>query len=174
MALLLLPQQMDLDLYLEMRQLTNYEQLWDDVNRQFVSHNDLYLLEKAMDAIDALRSTQALSATNTEKASALEIAVVEPLRQLLDTVDANKATPIDEETIHKLSSWLSRLSLILKRWDATPALAEADHEHLPAVGETLNQIVERGQMGFEEEEKVRRLELLLEPWLSRLMMGHCR
>lgn len=154
MALLLLPQQVDLDLYLEMRQVTNYEQLWDDITRQFVNHNDLYLLEKAMDAINVLRSTQALSATNSEKASALGTAVVDPLRQLLDGVDAVNATPIDKDTIRNLSSWLARLNLILKHWDVTSALTESDSENLPTVVESLNQIVERGQMGFDEEEKV--------------------
>jgi cohesin complex subunit SA-1/2 len=145
---------MDLDLYLEMRQVTNYEQLWDDITRQFVGHSDIYLIERAMDAINALRATQALSATNTEKASALEVAVVEPLRQLLDGIDAINATPIDEDTIQKLSAWLGRLCLILKNWDITPALSEAGPGNLPSVLETVNQMIERGQMGFQEEEKV--------------------
>lgn len=154
MALLLLPQQMNLDLYLEMRQVTNYEQLWDDIIRQFVGHNDLYLLEKAMDAINALRSTQALSATNSEKASALEIAVVDTLRQLLDNIDAVNATPVDQDTVQKLTPWLARLSLILKNWDAVSSLTDAGPENLPTVVESLNQLVERGRMGFQEEEKV--------------------
>lgn len=145
---------MDLDLYLEIRQVTNYEQLWDDISRQFVGHSDIYLLERAMDAINVLRATQALSATNTEKASALEVAVLEPLQQLLDRIDAINATPIDEDTIQKLSSWLARLCLILKNWDVTPAVTEAGPSNAPTVLETVNQMVERGQMGFQEEEKV--------------------
>jgi len=146
---------MDLDLYLEMRQVTNYEHLWDDITRQFVSHSDIYLLEKAMDAINALRATQALSATNSEKITALEVAVTEPLRQLLDGIDAINATPIDEDTIHKLTSWLARLCLILKNWDATAALTEAVSGNVSTIVEVVNQLVERGQMGFQEEEKVR-------------------
>lgn len=157
-ALLLLPLQMDLDLYLEMRQVTNYEQLWDDITRQFVSHSDIYLLEKAMEAIGALRRTEALSATNAEKVTALEMAVIGPLRQLIDGVDANNATPLDEDAIKKITAWLARLCLILKNWDVTPSLIEPSLADAPTILEAVNQLVERGQMGFHEEEKVRRLQ----------------
>jgi cohesin complex subunit SA-1/2 len=145
---------MDLEVYLEMRQVTAYEQLWDDITRQFVSHSDVILLEKAMEAISVLRVTQALSATNSEKESALEAAVIEPLRQLLDGIDANNATPLDEDIIQKLTAWLTRLCLILKNWDVTPALIEVGPGNAPTVLEAVNQLVERGQMGFQEEEKV--------------------
>lgn len=145
---------MNLDLYLEMRQVTGYEQLWDDIIRQFVSHSDIYLLERAMEAIGTLRQTQALSATNADKSAALEAAVVEPLRQLIDSIDANNATPLDEDSIKKFTAWLARLCLMLKNWDVTPQLTEAAPGNAPTILEAINQLVERGQMGFQEEEKV--------------------
>ena len=159
-TLLFLPLQMNLDLYLEMRQVSSYEQLWDDIIRQFVGHSDIYLLEKAMEAIGAMRQTQALSATNAEKSSALEAAVVDPLRQLVEGIDANNATPLDEDSIKKFTAWLARLCLILKNWDVTPFLTEAGPVNGPTVLEAVNQLVERGQMGFHEEEKVCRFSTL--------------
>lgn len=145
---------MDLDLYLDMRQVTAYEQLWDDVARQFTQHGDIYLLEKAMDAMSAMRHTQALSASNAEKCSSLEATVVEALRGLFDDIDANNATPLDEDALQKFDAWLARLCLILKHWDMTAALTESTSGSQATLLEAIKQLVERGQMGFHEEEKV--------------------
>jgi cohesin complex subunit SA-1/2 len=153
-VLLLLPQQMDLDFYLEMRQVTAYEQLWDDIIKQFVSHSDIDTLERAMEAFQALRGTQALSATNTEKTAQLESGVVTPLRQLLESIDANNATPLQDETVQKLVTWLARLSLLLKNWDVTALLLAVPADNGLSILEAIAQVVDRGQMGFLEEEKV--------------------
>lgn len=150
---------MDLDLYLDMRQVTAYEQLWDDVARQFTQHGDIYLLEKAMDAMGAMRQTQALSASNAEKCSSLEATVVEALRGLFDDIDANNATPLDEDALQKFDAWLARLCLILKHWDMTAALRESTSGSQASLLEAIKQLVERGQMGFHEEEKVGILSL---------------
>ncbi|KAJ7064577.1 hypothetical protein C8F01DRAFT_1354031, partial [Mycena amicta] len=85
--ILTIPMLMNLDLYLEMRMLTGYASLWDDIMKQFLSHSDptvlgvaakamiyLYLFSQAATSLSNINSTKILEFED-ELSSALRDAV---------------------------------------------------------------------------------------------------
>lgn len=161
LLLLALPQQMKLDMYLDMRVVTSYESLWDDVTKQFLSHTDVLILERAMETIRSLAAADSLAATNKEKKAQLEQAVLAPLRQIASEVELHNAV-LDEDTIAKLEATLTRLIMIAKNWDVTAVMDEKDDGNASSAIDIVTEILDRGSMGFSEEEKMvsRTLELL--------------
>ncbi|KAG6380324.1 hypothetical protein JVT61DRAFT_8434 [Boletus reticuloceps] len=69
---LLIPPLMNLDLYLEMRMMSAYAGLWDDVSKQFLSHSSQSVVTKSVAAIRHFMAASSLTNTNSTKILELE------------------------------------------------------------------------------------------------------
>ena len=149
---LLLPCQMQLELYLDMRLLTAYEALWSDVTRHFTSTANVFVLERAMETIQYLRSADTLSQYNGEKTAALEQAVVAPIYEI--TAASEIGTGLDEDDLKKLDASMMRLALIVKNWDAIALLEEKDGGNASSLVDIAVEVLNRGQVATAEEDNV--------------------
>lgn len=150
---LLIPQVMDLDMYLEVRAISAYESLWDDISRQFLRHVEPTLLKHAVEALRCLVATQTLSNTNATKSSALEEQLVTALRETASGRDVETAG-FSEDEVHALAACLLRLHMLFQSGDLTSALEEEDGGKLTSGWDIIVGLASRGRLGYREEEKV--------------------
>lgn len=153
-AVLALPQQMSLGLYLDMRLVTQYENLWEDVIKQFTNNSDVFLLEKALETIRYMLAEQSLGRTNSEQKTTLETIVVGALRQAIHQVDLQSVSLLRPETIDAISNALLRITLLSKSWDIVDLMEESDRDTPDSVVDIARELLTRAELGIEAEDKV--------------------
>jgi len=151
--ILSIPQIMDLDMYLEMREITAYETLWDDITVQFTRHVEPVLLRNAVSALRCLNDTSALSNTNSTKFSSLEEDLVNSIREVSQGRDVETAG-LTEDEIHDLGASILRLNYLFSVTDLTKSLEDDDGGRLTSAWEIIIGIASRGRLGYREETKV--------------------
>lgn len=151
--ILLLPQQMQLELYLDTRQLSLYETLWADVTKQFVSTNNVFVLERAMETIQHLKSVNALIQQNGEGTTGLERAVTTPIHEVAATSEIRTGLLADD--LKKLEGAMMRLALIVKNWNPIMLLEEKDGGNAFSLIDIAFEVLDRGDIGAAEEDNVR-------------------
>lgn len=151
--ILLIPQIMDLGMYLEMSDITGYETLWDDITAQFTRHVEPVLLRHAVAAMRCLNSTSALSNTNSTKISALEENLINSLREISQGRDVETAG-LTEDEIHDLGACILRLNYLFQVTDLSAALEDDDNGRLSSAWEIIIGLASRGRLGYREERKV--------------------
>lgn len=154
MLLLLLPQQMQLGLYLDMRQLSAYESLWDIVTRQFLAARDTALLQRSMETLDVFVATKELSGINSAKQSALEAAILAPLKEIATEVEIEH-NHLEPEQRDKLTGAITRLVLLSRYNDCSSLLEEETDRNRPnsAIHIAMG-VLERGSLGMQEDDQV--------------------
>ena len=150
--ILLLPVQMNLELYLDMRLVSQYEMLWDNITKQFTSSTNAFLLERAVEAIQHLRSAETLSQYNGEKSTALEQAVTAPIYEVASSSEIR--TGLDADDLKKLEGAFTRLVLIVKNWDVVMLLEEKDGGNASSLVDIAVEVLDRGQVGSTDEDNV--------------------
>lgn len=150
---LALPLQMNLELYLDLRRVSSYEVLWDDLIKQFCQHSDLNLLERCLEAIVYMVSTAALSQTNTEKRINLEAAVKQPLVDIARDEEIERAE-LDDAAVEACTNATVKLALMIKSWDITKLLDEKEESETITPLRIIEGIEDRAQFGYAQEEKV--------------------
>ncbi|GAA6029512.1 hypothetical protein JCM8097_003715 [Rhodosporidiobolus ruineniae] len=147
---LAIPRLVNLELYLDMRQVTAYESLWDDVNKQFLKHTSPVVLDQAALTLIHFLSVSNLSATNTTKLAELEDSLITSLRTTTADRDVESATFEDDE-VHALTACVARLEKLAKVRNLGNALEENHAGKETSAAELLDQIVNRGRLGYKEE-----------------------
>ena len=152
--LLLLPQQMNLELYLDLRIISQYESLWDSVSKLFLKGSDVFLLKRAMETINILNETAALGQSNAEKATLLQTATLAPLKEAAADLEIEHAI-LEDDQREELALALTRASLIAKNWDIRERLEELDPNKSTSVISFAIALLDRGTLGLADDEKVR-------------------
>ncbi|CAE6479177.1 unnamed protein product [Rhizoctonia solani] len=149
---LLLPQYMSLDMYVELRETPAYEQLWNDVTKQFFSHSSPTVLRHAVSVIQQFTQTTSLANTNAIKILELEDELATSVRQLLGGREELDIVTFTEDEVHSLSAFVLRLHTLYGVRDMTAWLEEDDGGKVSRLVDVLGALSERGRLGYKEEE----------------------
>ncbi|KIY49777.1 hypothetical protein FISHEDRAFT_40501 [Fistulina hepatica ATCC 64428] len=151
---LLLPTFMNLDLYLEMRMITSYSNLWDDVTKQFLSQTSTLVLARAVGALHHMLDATSLSNTNSNKIVEFEDVLSTALRDAVDGRDQIEAAPFDEDEVRALCKTCTRLAALAGIRDLTAWMEEDEGGKQSSAWDIINAIVERGALGHEHEQSM--------------------
>ncbi|CAE6431345.1 unnamed protein product [Rhizoctonia solani] len=149
---LLLPQYMSLDMYVELRETPAYEQLWNDVTKQFFSHSSPTVLRHTVSVIQQFTQTTSLANTNAIKILELEDELATSVRQLLAGREELDIVTFTEDEVHSLSAFVLRLHTLYGVRDMTAWLEEDDGGKVSRLVDVLGALSERGRLGYKEEE----------------------
>ncbi|KAF8062324.1 hypothetical protein FPV67DRAFT_1508040 [Lyophyllum atratum] len=149
---LLIPTLMNLDLYLEMRMITGYGSLWDEVTKQFLSHSSLNVLTHAMAAIRHFMDATSLSNTNSTKILELEDELSTILRDTVAGRDEIEVASFSEDEVLSLSALCTRLAVLFGSRNMTAWIEEDEGGKQSSAWDILNALIERGRLGYKEEE----------------------
>ncbi|KAG8957246.1 hypothetical protein FRC03_010340 [Tulasnella sp. 419] len=149
---LVIPQLMNLDLYLEMRMVTAYESLWDDVIKQFVSHTSPVVLRNAVQAISHLLRTTCLSNTNSSKIVELEDDLASSLRDVVAGRDDLDVVDLSEDDVRVLGGLCLRIEALFKVRNMTGWIEEDEGGKSASAWVIMLSLAERGRRGYREEE----------------------
>ncbi|KAI0052365.1 hypothetical protein FA95DRAFT_1675331 [Auriscalpium vulgare] len=147
-----IPQLMNLDLYLEMRMITAYSSLWDDVTKQFTSHSSPTVLSHAVAAIRHLMDATSLSNTNSTKILELEDELATSLRDAVAGRDELEIATFTEDEVLVLGGICARLSVLAGTRDMTSWMEEDEGGKQSSAWDIVSALVERGKLGYKEEE----------------------
>ncbi|KAJ7057080.1 hypothetical protein C8F01DRAFT_992238, partial [Mycena amicta] len=149
--ILTIPMLMNLDLYLEMRMLTGYASLWDDIMKQFLSHSDPTVLDVAAEAMIYLFCATSLSNTNSTKILELEDELSSALRDAVSGRDEIDIAGFDEDEMIALGAICMRVSLLFGRRDLFGWMEEDEGGKQSSLWEIVSALVDRGKLGYKEE-----------------------
>jgi cohesin complex subunit SA-1/2 len=159
---LVIPQLMNIGMYLEMRLITAYETLWDDVSKQFMNHSSPTVLRRAVGTIGHMLSTASLQNTNKQKMTDLEEELGSAIRERIGErarATAGGRRPLetatlDEEEIRVLSTMLYRVSCLMSIRDMVGWMENTDGSEVRLL-DVFTSLMERAKLGNADEDKVR-------------------
>ncbi|KZV96026.1 hypothetical protein EXIGLDRAFT_833952, partial [Exidia glandulosa HHB12029] len=151
---LLIPQHMALDLFLEMRVISSYEALWDDVNKQFLSNPNPVVMNHAMDTIHHLMSATSLSNANSTKILELEDELSSSLRDVVAGRDELEIVTFTDDDIQRLSAIAMRIGILFGRRDMSSWMEEDEGGKQSSAWDIIIAIVDRGALGYKAEEQL--------------------
>ncbi|KAG8707915.1 hypothetical protein FRC09_001541 [Ceratobasidium sp. 395] len=170
---LVLPQLMNLDMYVELRETPAYEQLWNDVTKQFMSHSSPTVLRHAVATIQHLSQTTSLANTNATKIIELEDELATSVRELLAGREELDIVTFTEDEVHSLSAFVLRLHTLYGVRDMTNWMEEDEGGKVARLVDVLGALTERGRLGYKEEEMMMNeslnLLVLYVAWKARLL-----
>ncbi|KAJ6481707.1 hypothetical protein C8R45DRAFT_1150698 [Mycena sanguinolenta] len=148
---LALPTLMNLDLYLEMRMMTNYSNLWDDITKQFLSHSQPGVLRAAIGAIKHLLAATSLSNQNNAKMLELEDELSSALRDAVAGREEIEVAGFEEDEVIALGALCARLSELCGARDMSAWMEEDEGGKQSSAWDIVSALVERGRLGYKEE-----------------------
>ncbi|KAJ7248617.1 hypothetical protein B0H12DRAFT_1123467 [Mycena haematopus] len=148
---LALPTLMNLDLYLEMRMMTNYSNLWDDITKQFLSHSQPGVLRAAIGAIKHLLAATSLSNQNNAKVLELEDELSSALRDAVAGREEIEVAGFEEDEVIALGALCARLSELCGTRDMSQWMEEDEGGKQSSAWDIVSALVERGRLGYKEE-----------------------
>ncbi|KAA1471951.1 hypothetical protein DENSPDRAFT_148019 [Dentipellis sp. KUC8613] len=151
---LLIPQLMNLDLYLEMRMMAAYASLWDDVIKQFTTHSSLIVLSRAVATIRHFMEATSLSNTNSTKILELEDDLASSLRDAVAGRDELEIASFTEDEVILLGAICTRLHKLAGERDMTSWMEEDEGGKQSSAWDIISALVDRGKLGYKEEEKM--------------------
>ncbi|KAH9854575.1 hypothetical protein C2E23DRAFT_817055 [Lenzites betulinus] len=149
---LLIPQLMNLDMYLEMRMITAYTSLWEDVTKQFLSHSSPVVLANAVAAIRRMMDATSLSKTNSGKILELEDELSTSLRDAIAGRDEIEVASFTEDEVLSLGAICARLAALSGIRDMTAWTEEDEGGKQSNAWDIVSALAERGRLGYKEEE----------------------
>ncbi|CCM03065.1 uncharacterized protein FIBRA_05185 [Fibroporia radiculosa] len=149
---LLLPQLMNLDLYLEMRMMTAYANIWEDINKQFLSHSSPVVLTNTVATIRYMMDATSLSNTNSTKIIELEDELATSLRDAIAGRDEIEIASFSEDEVLCLYAICARLGALVGIRDMTAWMEEDEGGKQSSAWDILSALTERGRLGYKEEE----------------------
>ncbi|KAK7678058.1 hypothetical protein QCA50_018999 [Cerrena zonata] len=149
---MLIPQLMNLNEYLEMRMMTAYSTLWDDITKQFLSHSSSTVLTNAVTTIRYMMDTTSLSNTNSTKILELEDELSNSLREAISGGDELEVASFDEDEVLALSAVCSRIATLAGTRDMISWMEEDEGGKQSSAWDIVSALAERGRLGYKEEE----------------------
>ncbi|PSR72770.1 hypothetical protein PHLCEN_2v11369 [Hermanssonia centrifuga] len=147
-----LPQLMNLDMYLEMRVISAYATLWDDIIKQFTSHSTPILLTNAVATIRFMLDATSLANTNSTKILELEEELSTSLRDTIRGRDELELASFSEDEILALAAICARLATLMGTRDMTSWMEEDEGGKQSSAWDIISALAERGRLGYKEEE----------------------
>ncbi|EJD02028.1 uncharacterized protein FOMMEDRAFT_124206 [Fomitiporia mediterranea MF3/22] len=159
---LLIPELMNVDMYLEMRMITAYESLWDDVSKQFLTHSSALVLSNSMAAIRHFMEATSLSNTNSTKILELEDELASSLRDAVGGRNELEVATFSDDEARTLGAICARLCALASSRDLTSWMEEDEGGKQSNAWDIICALAERGRLGYKEEELMveRALQLL--------------
>ncbi|KAI0698963.1 hypothetical protein C8T65DRAFT_719862 [Cerioporus squamosus] len=159
---LLIPQLMNLDMYLEMRMMTAYSSLWEDVTKQFLSHSSPVVLANAVATIRRMMDATGLSKTNSTKILELEDELSTSLRDAIAGRDEIEVASFTEDEVLSLGAICARIAALFGIRDMTSWMEEDEGGKQSSAWDIVSALAERGRLGYKEEAMMvdRALQLL--------------
>ncbi|KAG1740516.1 uncharacterized protein EDB91DRAFT_353827 [Suillus paluster] len=151
---LLIPPLMNTELYLEMRMMTAYANLWDDITKQFLSHSAQTVLTSAVASITHLLSCPSLSNTNSTKILELEDELAGQLRDAVGGREEIEVAGFNEDEVLALGAVCARVCALLGTRDMCGWMEESEGGKQSCVWDIISALVERGRLGYREEERM--------------------
>ncbi|KAF7341967.1 SCD domain-containing protein [Mycena venus] len=148
---LAIPTLMNLDLYLEMRMMTNYSNLWDDITKQFLSHSEPVVLRAAIGAFQHLLRATSLSNQNNTKVLELEDELSSALRDAVAGREEIEVAGFNEDEVIALGALCARLSELSGARDMSAWMEEDEGGKQSSAWDIVSALVERGRLGYKEE-----------------------
>ncbi|EGO01292.1 hypothetical protein SERLA73DRAFT_87834, partial [Serpula lacrymans var. lacrymans S7.3] len=154
LEVLSIPLLMNLDMYLEMRMINAYANLWDDVMKQFLSHSSMNVLLNAAAAVRHFMDATSLSNTNSTKVLELEDELSVQLRDAVAGRQEIEVASFSEDEVLALGAVCARLSVLIGSRDMTTWMEEDEGGKQSSAWDIISALVERGRFGYKEEEKM--------------------
>ncbi|KAF8452670.1 hypothetical protein L210DRAFT_3639153 [Boletus edulis BED1] len=151
---LLIPPLMNLDLYLEMRMMNAYAGLWDDVSKQFLSHSSQSVLTKSVAAIRHFMAATSLTNTNSTKILELEDELATQLRDAVAGREEIEVATFSEDEVIALGAVCARICALAGSRDICAWMEEDEGGKQSSVWDIISALVERGRLGYKEEERM--------------------
>ncbi|KAK7019893.1 SCD domain-containing protein [Favolaschia claudopus] len=148
---LALPSLMNLDLYLEMRMMTNYTNLWDDIIKQFLSHSQPSVLRSAIGAFQHLLAATSLSNQNNLKMLELEDELSSALRDAVAGREEIEVAGFDEDEVIALGATCARLAELCSTRDMSGWMEEDEGGKQSNAWNIVSALADRGRLGYKEE-----------------------
>ncbi|CAK5263770.1 unnamed protein product, partial [Mycena citricolor] len=148
---LTIPTLLNLDLYLEMRMITSYAALWDDMIKQFLSHSSPTVLNVAVQSLMYLMTATSLSNTNNTKILELEDELSSALHAAVGGRDEIEVATFDEDEVIALAALCARLSVLSGYRDLTGWMEEEEDGKQASALNIFHALVDRGRLGYKEE-----------------------
>ncbi|KAI0074611.1 hypothetical protein K474DRAFT_1765478 [Panus rudis PR-1116 ss-1] len=149
---LLLPQMMNLDEYLEMRMMTAYATLWDDITKQFLTHSSPVVLTNAVSTIRHMLEATSLSNSNSEKIVELEEELSTSLREAISGRDELELASFTEDEVLALSAICARIAALAGTRNMVSWMEEDEGGKQSSAWDIILALAERGRLGYREEE----------------------
>ena len=132
-----------------------YEALWDDVNKQFLTHSSPTVLAHSISAIRHLMSTTSLSNTNGTKILELEDDLASSLRDVVGGRDELEVATFSDDEATNLGAVCARIAALAGVRDLTAWMEEDEGGKQSSAWVIVSALAERGSLGYKEEENVR-------------------
>ncbi|TFK29563.1 hypothetical protein FA15DRAFT_632012 [Coprinopsis marcescibilis] len=149
---LLLPPLLNLELYLEMRMISAYSNLWDDIIKQFMSHSSMIVLSHAMETITKFLSTTSLANTNSTKILELEDELSSALHDAVVGRDEIEVAGFSEDEVLSLAAICTRISVLIGARNMSAWMDEDEGGKQSSAWNIVSAIADRGRLGYKEEE----------------------
>ncbi|EAU84056.2 cohesin subunit [Coprinopsis cinerea okayama7 len=149
---LIIPPLLNLELYLEMRMIAAYSNLWDDVIKQFMSHSSMAVLSNAMSAITHFMATTSLSNTNSTKILELEDELSSALHDAVAGREEIEVASFNEDEVLALAAICTRVSVLTGARNMSAWIDEDEGGKQSSAWNIISAIADRGRLGYKEEE----------------------
>jgi cohesin complex subunit SA-1/2 len=156
---LIIPQLMNINMYLEMRMITAYESLWDDVSKQFMTHSSSEVILRAVGTIRHMLAAKSLQNTNKKKIGELEEELAGVLRGKAGAAGVGgrknlETSTLDAEEVQLLDVTVYRVANLLNIRNMASWLEDDDGGKEVRLLEIFMSLAERARLGNEDEDKV--------------------
>jgi cohesin complex subunit SA-1/2 len=145
--------------------LQAYSSLWDDIAKQFTSHSSPVVLSHAVAAIRHLMDATSLSNTNNTKILELEDRLATCLRDAVAGRDELEIASFTEDEVLLLGATCARLSMLAGVRDLSSWMEEDEGGKQSSAWDIVSALLDRGRLGYKEEETVRCRTTLRVIWL---------
>ncbi|CCA73858.1 related to Nuclear cohesin complex subunit [Serendipita indica DSM 11827] len=155
---LIIPQLMNIGMYLEMRMITAYEALWDDISKQFLTHSSHDVIRHSVLAMKHMFLATSLQNTNRKKLGELEEEMSMAIKLLAgsgkNSLKQLATKTFDEDSLHAAGLTVYRISTLLSVKDLVPWLEDNDSGKGIRPLDVFSALVERAKLGHQREDRL--------------------
>ena len=140
-------------MYLEMRMISAYESLWDDVTKQFMHYSSPLVVRRAVATIKHMLDTPALANANAKKILELEEELGTALRDAVGTREIETAD-LQEEEAKRIEGAALRVACLSSTRDMMTWMEDDEGGKQSRALDIFLALLERAKLGREAEDKV--------------------
>ncbi|KAK0568014.1 cohesin complex subunit [Tilletia horrida] len=144
--ILLVPQVIKLDVFLESNGMTEFAALWDNIVDQFVRHTESGLLKNAADTMRSLNAAKGFGETNSAKLGGLQDQLLASFRGAAQDLDVEQDVLTDRQ-VHAFSACVLRLKVLGTVFDNVQLMEQDEGGKLSTGWELALALASRGRVG---------------------------